>query len=84
MYEAHSKERHYIKVYILEMPASCSFKACVSQKELCERNNTKFTCIHIEEIKASDAAEPEEELLLEDCRFISINYLEGYKYLAQI
>ena len=68
---------------ILEMPASCSFKACVSQKELCERNNTEFTCIHIEEIKASDAAEPEEELLLEDCSFIISHYLDGCCYFGQ-
>ena len=25
------------------LPASCSFKECRSQKELCERNNTIFT-----------------------------------------
>ena len=72
--------RHNHKVDITSMifipgkPASCSFKTCLPKKELCERNKTEFSCIHIEETKASEATEPEEELLLEDCRSI-ISYL---------
>ena len=59
------------------MPASCSFKACISKKELFGRNNTEFTCHHIEEIKASEGIEPEEELLQEDCRSI-LSYFQGH------
>ena len=57
-----------VDYYIQGMPPSCAFKACIVEKELCERNNADFTCSHIEEIRASAASDPEDELLLDDLR----------------
>ena len=56
---------------VLGMPASCSFKACIASKELCERNGTIFSCCHTEQVACQTAAEPEQELLVEECRFLN-------------
>ena len=56
------------------LPASCSFKECRSQKELCERNNTIFTCCHIEEIKKSTPVDPLEELSVDVCRYFKLQF----------
>ena len=57
---------------VLGMPASCSFKACIANKELCERNGTIFSCCHTEQVACQTAAEPEQELLVEECRLLIV------------
>ena len=57
------------------LPASCSFKDCRIKKELCERNNTIFTCCHIEEIRKSTHADPLEELSVDVCRYGLVVFL---------
>ena len=54
------------------LPPTCAFKACIAQKELCERNNSDFFCAHIEEIQASKASVPENDLLVEECRSVTV------------
>ena len=63
-----------VDYYVQGMPPSCAFKACIVEKELCERNNADFTCSHIEEIRASAASDPEDELLLDDLRLIKLHH----------
>merc|ERR1712105_13681 len=63
------------------LPPTCAFKACIAQKELCERNNSDFFCAHIEEIQASKASEPENDLLVEECR--SVTVISSITYTAK-
>ena len=62
----------YYNVKIWGQPSSCSFSDCLAEKELCERNGTRFTCKHISEVERLGSTEPEESLQAGDCRWLQI------------
>ena len=60
--------KRLIQILFLGMPASCSFKTCISSKQLCLRNNVQFECSHTKEVSAADVLEPELPLQTRICR----------------
>jgi hypothetical protein len=94
LYSVHSNKMYRSVCHVpAGEPATCSLKACLASKELSERNNTVFSCSHIEDVDKFVATAPQEELSTDECRYcfiksyimhFEIEFLSGpaYKLLA--